>query len=223
MIVIAEPYVRFAPTLERSELEIAARAALASCEKVVQAQYVERYEAFHFRVFVRVELGSTRTWVTITSLAGILIYYGNIRQSIDYLVKDARRVAQVAVPSLSQPLRLPGRSPDYQQRRLGVPGQLGRLFRQVERGELSAEEATGRALDLIYRRGPEVEREIPDLPERLAVEFGATPSRHRRREVPNRPEHVPPALPPADLPRRRRIGIVAVRDEDTGEARIETY
>ena len=227
MLVIAEPYFRFLQTLGPTRLESGAAELLQDVEPLIVAQYLGSFERLPIRVSVRVERGSTKAWITVTGLAGALIFYGDIRQSIDYLVGDAKRVADLVRPFVAPNLGLGRAEPAYRERRLGAPGSLHRLFAQVERREISPEEATQRAVDLLYTQGgPETVREAPGLLERLSREFRAARSRPRRgrerelREVPDLPLL---ALPPEPIPSRRRSGVVAARDPLSGALNISTY
>jgi hypothetical protein len=226
MITIAEPYTRFDRTLGPTRLEDKAAEVLAAVEGRVVAYYFGRDLDLPIRVFVRLERGSTRAWVTITTVASVLVFYGDIRQSVDYLIADAKRVATLVLPHIQRTLGT-AEPPTTYQRRLGLPGQLHRLFSAVERHEMSSDEATSRAVELLYEReGPHVVEQIPRLTERLAIEMRAavkadyknllpkTQARERRRRLP----------PPVEaLPPRRRTGVIVERDEKTGQLRVNTY
>ena len=72
--------------------------------------------------------------------------------------------------------------PAGQQKRLGIPGQLRRLFIRVENGELSPEEATSQAVRLLEKRGGvESMPAIPRLARQLRSELTDIAGEH---EVP---------------------------------------
>ena len=226
MLVIAEPYFRFSQSLGPTRLEGAAADLLDRVQPLVTAAYADTLRGLPLRVSVRVERGSTKVWVTITALAGALISYGGIRQSIDYLIADAKLVKALVEPIVAPSLSLGNVDPSYQQRRLGVPGQLRRLFAQVERREISAEEATQRAVDLLYKQGgPQALEEAPGITERLSREFRETllsPSPHRHRQPRDAPYMPVLAAEAEPIPGRRRSGVVAARDA-TGKLIVSTY
>lgn len=223
MIVVAETYAKLSTTIMRSALEARSESILDYAEGIVQEHYRDRYEQYTFRVHVRVERGSTRVWVTVTTLASILTFYGDIRQSVDYLIKDAKYLGSTLLPEMSSQLDLGREQPDYVQKRLGVPGQILQLFHKVERREISAEEATRRAVDLLCRQsGPEAVAEASGLTEKLAVELRDV-TRHRSpKRLPFDGKNRQLDLPPPQLPPRRRTGVIVSRDRD-GKVRVRTY
>lgn len=227
MIIIAEPYLRFSTSIARSALQRAAENVLENVQPLVLSSYTEQGREFDIRIFVRVEVGSTKVWVTVSAAASVLIGYGSIRQSIDYLVKDAKTVAGVVAGHAGGSLGLPNATPSYQQRRLGLPGQLQRLFREVQRHELDADAATARAIQLIYESNPiDLVDSAPGLSEALSREFRDAARKRPRRSGSGRPPKDEPAkLPSPDvaLPPRQRSGVVVERDEKTGLLKVSTY
>lgn len=225
MIIVAEPYAKFSATLGPSRLEPAARALLERVEPEVAAYYTQHLHGLPIRVFVRVERGSTRTWVSVGSVAAALVFYGDIRQSLDYLIRDAKAVAGIVSVHVTGAIGLPPQPPAVSQRRLGVPGKLHRLFKEVERGELSADEGTRRSVELLYEQaGPTVTEEVPGLTERLSTEFRDA---SRARSVPLRRKHTDEGrllpLPTfTALPARRRTGVILSR-EASGDVSVSTY
>jgi hypothetical protein len=127
------------------------------------------------------------------------------------------------LPEMPSQLDLGREQPDYVQKRLGAPGKILELFHKVERREISAEEATRRAVDLLIRQsGPEGVTEASGLTEKLAVEFREV-TRHgspKRLPYDNRSRQLD--LPPMQLPPRRRTGVLASRDNN-GKVRVRTY
>ncbi len=55
--------------------------------------------------------------------------YGGFRSGIDYLVKDAKKFTELVAPRAR---KLIGKNEDYKERRLGVPGQINRLFKMCD-------------------------------------------------------------------------------------------
>lgn len=227
MLVVAEPYFRFSQSLGPSKLENAAAHLIETIAPIVRAEYALSLKGVPVSVAVRVERGSTKVWVTVTSVAGALIFYGDIRQSVDYLIADAKKVATIVQPLISPSIKLGNVDPAYREQRVGVPGQLHRLFAQVERHEISPEEATQRAVEVLYKNGgPQTISESPGLLEQLSREFRETrhrPIRNRRRRP--RPERETPQLAPPVEPivPRRRSGVVASHDPISGTLKISTY
>ncbi len=223
MIIVAEAYFRFSRTLPGEALDRDAEAILLFAEQLVRDRYVDRYQSYVFRVQVRIERGSTRIWVTVTALVGVLTVYGDIRQSLEFLVKDAAYIGSTVFPTVADKL---GMAPEYSQKRRGIPGKLLRLFVRVESGELSPEEATSLATSILLREGgPEVIYEAPGITERLSSEFreasGHLSLNLLAQQVPSSVPNVPD-LPPPSLPPQRRIGIVMSRDEK-GKLRVRSY
>lgn len=226
MLVIAEPYFRYGQSVGPTRLQDAGARLLEFVEPRIYEEYASSGLEVPLRITVRVERGSTKVWVTVSAAAGALIWYGSIRQSIDYLIADARRLVALVeneVPSATG-LRT---EPAYRQKRLGAPGQLHRLFQQVERHEISADEATQRAVNLLYEQGgPNVLQEAPGITERLSRELHEARSRRprqRRRREPLLPERSQPLLPAEPIPARRRTGVIVGRDPVTGLLRVNTY
>ena len=72
MIVVAEAYARFVRTLGRDDVAPGAQALLSAAEEIVYAHFAERLDRNEIRVVVRVEEGSTRIWVTISTVIVVL-------------------------------------------------------------------------------------------------------------------------------------------------------
>ena len=227
MLVVAEPYFRFAEAVGPTKLERAATELLEVAVPIVRETYAASFEGFPFSVAIRVERGSTKVWITVSGVAGSLVFYGSIRQSIDYLIADAKRVAAVVQPVIAPAISLRNAEPAYREQRAGVPGQLYRLFAQVERHEISAEEATQRAVSAFYKYGgPQTIQEVPGLLESISREFRETrsrPSENRRRRKEEKPEIPMLAMPVEPIAQRRRSGVLAVHDPVTGKMKISSY
>lgn len=228
MIVIAQPYIRYSTNLDEPGLESGGEALLHYAENVVQRHYRRKYEQYPFYVEVRVERGSTRSWVTVSSLIGILVLYGNIRQSAEFLVKDAHYLGSELIPGVARRLHLGNEEPDYVQVRKGVPGKICRLFTKVESGELSDQGALHEAKRLLGENQPS---EAESIIRQLSMEFRQAKqgpiitserlglsSKHIAIDRKMRPLD----LPPLRLPVRRRTGVVLSRDEK-GKVRSRRY
>ena len=241
MIIIAEPYARYQETLAESELELASTRLLEVAEDLCRLHFAARYEELGITIEARVEVGSTRTWVTISALVGALLFYGNLRQSIDYLAKDADMLSRLIQPKVASTIGLQSSGPERYERRLGVPGELRRLFAHVERGEMSADEAASRAFRLLrIDDDTKTTRELPRLERELISEFqiAACSQQEGVREMidmphvqvrdggakkrQERPKRHDMGLPPTQ-PIRRRRGVVASRDPRTRRVAIRRY
>lgn len=240
MIIIAEPYARYTETLPGSKVESAASHLLLLTERICRKHYAERYDKFGITIETTIEIGSTKTWIRIYALIGILTFYGEIRQSVDYLVQDTKTLIEVIQPNIATNIGLSSGSLERYTRRLGVPGELRRLFQSVASGKISAEEASSRAIALLERGGDaDTRTEMPDITVELKREFEAiarfqngkepiliiredvrsidVPVKERKK-LPDEPEM---ALPPR-IPFRRKRGVVANRNPKTGEIELRS-
>jgi hypothetical protein len=246
MVIITEFYARYESTVAESELRAAGENLLKFAENTAREYYAERYDQLGITLTVRVEIGSTRVWITIKGLGKVLLIYAAIREGVDYFIADSQMMARLLVPGIPSALNIPPQYPQYHARRLGLPGQLRRLFEKVQRGELSPAEATSEAIDMFQQQDPKALSEFPDLKDRLSSEFTAilrfvpsipdeariyqtkkpvesggvpkrAPSPRRTRE----PVIAP--VPGTSYRRRRRAGLVAARDVETGDIKIIRY
>jgi hypothetical protein len=64
---------------------------------------------------------------------GSLIAYGGIRQGIDYVIKDARTVTEHIVLDVSNEPNIGNNRIIRVERRLGVPGKIKRLYRDIDK------------------------------------------------------------------------------------------
>jgi hypothetical protein len=83
---------------------------------------------------VETEDGSLKSRLKIfgTLLIGGLISYGGIRTGIDYLIQDARAITNHIVTDIANEPNIDPNSIGRVERRLGVPGQLKRLFQDID-------------------------------------------------------------------------------------------
>src|SRR5437773_47291 len=134
MIVIAEPYFRFSSTTADELLELRAAEIIEASEPIARGVYAE-INPPSLNLSVRLEIGSTRIWITVSAAASLLVGYGGFRQAVDYLAHDGRWLADKLVPVVAP--MIGDATPAYRRRRLGVVGKLERLFAQVEMHEMS--------------------------------------------------------------------------------------
>src|SRR5207237_4187342 len=106
---------------------------------------------------------SKKVWSRIIAAATFFSLYGGIRASLDYGVRDARRAAAFVNDHLSRDLALQQQQIMRRERRTGVPGKLRRLFDRVANGQLTADQATRKAVDVLLEAGLD-----PDLAASLA-------------------------------------------------------
>ncbi len=242
MIVLAQFYARYNSTIEDSQITAAGERLFTFVDETVRDFYRDRFNEYRLSPEVRIEGGSTKTWVTVGALITILNQYGSIRESADYLIKDTAVLSRLIIPAISRVLGLPDPVPEYHQRRLGVPGRLRRLFEQVEQGEISATEAVDRARRLLEAGdGPDL-ADLPQFKEQVAKEFhqieqSLSASHHMPSDAGtvHPPVHVPrdQTLPvrrdpvvapvPGTKFRRRRKGVIARRSSATGNLEIYEY
>jgi hypothetical protein len=247
MIVLAEAYARYSSTLSEQGLGHAAEDLLTFAEGIAQDYYGDRYREFGIAISVRIEIGTTRVWITVFAASALQIFvqYGSIRQSIDYAIKDGQTITRRILPEVPQVLNIPDRYAERHEQRLGLSGRLRRLFTRVERGELSVDEAVSRAIELLEKSEESLEA-VTKLKQQLDVEFH-TEVRPGRPSVepqyslgsregpsipgspidlpslPRKPEPVLAAPPGTERRRRRRKGVVATRYHATGDLRIYMY
>jgi hypothetical protein len=222
MFIIAEPYARFERSLEQPALERGAAQIEDTCRKILREHLADRYEALEITIIVRVESGSTRAWITVGSIVTALTFYGSIRESVDYLVSDAKYIGDAVLSHVGAALEIDA-PPEYQQRRAGVPGRIRNLFRKVEEGEMSADEASSRAVAIVYEHADNrTIATVPQLAAQLAHEFQAAETEEPRPEESRKRLPPPPVVLPS-TPSRRRRGVIASRDPETGELVIRRY
>ena len=246
MIVVAEFYARYRSTIAESELTVTGENLLEFAEDAARKYYAQRYSQLGITITVRVEIGSSRVWITVKALGKALLLYAALRQGIDYLIEDSLNLARLVIPGIPAASKLPPQRPEYHERRLGLPGQLRRLFEKVQSEQLSSDEATNRAVLLFQQQEEDLVREVPALQGRLSSEFrtfepptSRTPGEQHsyqssesagRRGVPTHTPSLPRRREPViatvagtEFRRRRRTGIIATRDPKTGRIRVTLY
>lgn len=183
----------------------------------------EFFSGLDTEVEAHAEDGSKKVWLSVTGLAAALIFYGDIRQSVDYLVRDGRRVGDFFIHALSQKHQVTVNNVIRRERRVPVTGRLRRLFERVRNGSLTPDQATGRALQLLLEAGVDPST-VADLSNRLSTEFttigvSGTPDSPDR-ELPKR-ERVHIGETPH--PSRGTRGVIVWRDRKTGKVELRTY
>lgn len=215
MIVIAQPYARFEKSLSDDRLKAAATRLLEYTEKRARTRYAQRFGIdAPIHVEADLEQGSTRALATVLLAFGVLTHYGEIRHSIDYLVKDAKWLGDHVLPVVSELIGIPDK-PVVTQRRLGVPGQLQRLFTAVERHEITPQEATSRAVEILEHGSSDAE--TVESPLRRQFQRELSKARLHSHRLPSFPPHPKRQQMDVIAPTIRwRKGITARRDDTSG-------
>ncbi|SRR6266566_194804 len=192
------------------ELEIAETAA---------REFLRRFDP---SVEVRVEEASRKLWARFMTVATVLGFYGGIRSTVEYAVKDGQRAAGWVNEQVLHRLEVPDSNVVRQESRLGVPGELKMLFDSVQAGVMTADQATKRAMALLQAEAID-DKTRAVLALRLADELrtagsqapavlsGPVPTAPKERDS----QQVRDALP--------QHGVLATRDPKTGKVRFETY
>ena len=123
-------------------------------------------------ISVRIEEGSTKFWVSVGTLTTLLFFYGDLRTSIDYAYRDGKAlVRQINAKFLSKN----GIAEEKVIRKrysYGTLDQLNYLFKGVERGILTADEATEKAVSILGEEEVETEEgKIIDVSQCFSDEF----------------------------------------------------
>jgi hypothetical protein len=235
MIRIAQFYTRYDMTIEETELNESGERLLRFAEETTRGYFGDRYNDYGITASVQIEIGSTKSWIRIGALLTFLSHYGSVREGLISMVEDASALASLIIPGVSEMLGLADQAPKYNRRTFGVSSKLLRLFEQVERSEIAANEATGRAIRLLEAEGGlDIIEEIPRLKERLATEFchaeeltssiggqyglpsNVIETAKRAQEKPSPIRRDPVLAPvPGTNRRRRRKGVIVTRNPET--------
>jgi hypothetical protein len=245
MVRVAESYARFERTIQAGVVDDAARRLLRFAEAVVVSNYQESFRGVEFEVLVRVERGSTKVRIavlvaTLTLFERILTDYGSYRQGLDYMVRDGKAAANFIIAHLPEQLHF-SEPPQSKRTSVGAIGELQKLFVAVERHEMSSDQATKFAVDVLYKESPEVLEEAPAVTQHLAKEFRQlevstsesirvsdavtaqlVPARKKKPPVKRR---LPVTRQPAIVQRRPRVkrsGVIAFRDKN-GKLTLRPY
>ena len=210
-MIVSEAYLRIAPNLDASAKRSLGESIFAVAETGAR-QFFATYDNPRIAE-VLVEDGSTKFRARIRTSAIALITavggYGTVRAGIDYLRHDGRVAANWMVEHIAPQLPVP---PEVVRRRTPAETRLRRLFDKVESGELSAEEASRRAEDIL-KEYQETADTLGIVMPRIVQELNAiSPRRYVQRDrMPRPPALVSPATP---LRAGKRLSIF--RDPRTG-------
>ena len=220
MIEIAQPQLTFRTTIHEEELENSALVLFEKTEPLVASFYRRNFPNTPIQIQCSIEIGSTKIVITVATAVNILVSYGSIRQSVDYLIKDAQAVTQLLTPVLSNSIGLNGEKPFRIRRGTALPGKIQRTFRAVERGQISGEE--GRHKVEVALREQASTDEISDVNDlvsdylslefRQAAHIAPAVDLHLDRRIPVQRALQMPKLMHVG-PRRIR-GVAAERDEN---------
>lgn len=142
MIKIAETYIHL--DLDRDDDFLSSFLEAARAYLYHRGKEFAR-EAFHdpfareLIVTARTQDGSFKAWVTAATAAlyfGIS-NYGNFRTGIDYIVTDARKFSEYIISDFRGETHVPDDKVIRLERRLGVPGQIKRLFKRIDQLNIS--------------------------------------------------------------------------------------
>jgi hypothetical protein len=114
-------------------------------------------------VILRVEEGSVETIVTIGSYAAALLSaisnYGGFWDGISRIKEHAQAVGRFVCNRILKRIKAQGVS----RVSTGQLGELHRLFRKVEAGELTADEATEKSFKIMVKAGEEISEQLQDM------------------------------------------------------------
>ncbi len=203
MSELAETYLRLDVTLSEEDLGLFQRYLEDNAVRYASGLFQQEPE---FEAIL--EDGSLRVWLTAVGvLYAAVAGYGSLRAGIDYLIKDARVFSESVLENVVSS----GISQDEIlrfERRLGVPGQVKRLFQRLDslerRGhELSAVERSEEVQSITRSlhkllASVDTERDASLILSDLPKEFSST--------VPERP-------PPDEHPVPPRVALRAGPDE----------
>lgn len=97
-------------------------------------------EIFHdeINVYVRVESGSYKAWVTVVGAIFIGIsQYGSFRSGIDHIVNDARTCSEHVISDFINESGVKEERIFRLERRLGIPGKIQRVLKRIDQLESS--------------------------------------------------------------------------------------
>ena len=242
MITLSEIYVAFRETVSPDRLDQFAIALEETSENLARELFGRAYDDFSITVSVRVETGSTKTWIRILAVLAFIERYGAIRDGANQIAHDIRNIATTI--GITAPHVVELGNPARVQVRPGVPERLHRVFQDVSSGRLTTDEATSVAIRLLEDATPDeretaerlraiITREIARVAAAAAdrkplpshetttkqVPEGQRPRRDQRRK---RPVSAPPARPSRQR-RPRPRGVIVTRDRVTGRLGFSRY
>ena len=164
MAILAQASLHFrAPRLTEWELDAIAERLFEIADRNARAML----PIDDFEIYVEVEDGSVKTRAQIVAgvLAAIYLGMGNFGDFVGS-VKETARIGRALGRAINAEfVERMGPSPrdiTYSRPDAGLAGQLERLFNQVEKGEITSEEATKRALRLLERAGEPLPRPLTE-------------------------------------------------------------
>jgi hypothetical protein len=131
MAIIAETYIHLAIDARKEFIE-------RSRAYLYHRGYNFANQMFKDKVvlYVRVEDGSYRAWLTVAGAIFVAIAnYGSFRSGIDHMVNDARRFSEYVISDFLGETQLQDKKIFRLERRLGMPGRIQRLLRRIDRLE----------------------------------------------------------------------------------------
>lgn len=133
MLKIAETYIHF--KIEPTDIFIEESKAYL----FYRSQSIAN-EIFHYdiNVYVRVESGSYKAWVTVVGAIFIGIsQYGSFRSGIDHIVNDARTFSEHVISDFINESGVKEERIFRLERRLGVSGKIQRVLKRIDQLESS--------------------------------------------------------------------------------------
>jgi len=189
-MVISESYLHFELRALRLLPPEIGRRVLPLVERAAQQILVEFTGARRAEVIV--EEGSIRIMGLIIVGLDLFARFGEIRSGLDYALHDGKAAAGWINEHVQKTLTIPRQDLIARRRFSPAPTQLLRLFRKVQSGSMSPEEATQRAEELFHDYG-ESEDTIRPVMERFTKEI---------RSVQQTLDHRPPKRRPVPSPNR---------------------
>jgi hypothetical protein len=85
------------------------------------------------KVYIRVEEGSYKAWITVVSAVYIAISgYGSFRSGIDHLVNDARNFSEYVISDFISESKISKEKIVRLERRLGISGKIQRILKRID-------------------------------------------------------------------------------------------
>ncbi len=207
MIVLAETYLHLA--VQPTDRQVSETQAYLEYLAAVSA--VERFGqevALEFRI----EQGSLKGWLTVMGAFTVFNNYGSLRQSVDYAVKDGKAFSEFVISRFKTDVPLPSGALYRAERRLGVPGQIQRLFPMLDEASRSIEtknhrEAT-KQIQKVQEHLQRIEAELSESGESDVIkELGRSlpPAIRERMPKPEAPVPRAPQAPALNATRDERV------------------
>lgn len=157
---------------------------------------------------VELEEGSLKSRLKIFGQISILLVsgYGGLRSGIDYLIEDSQSITESIVRDIQTEQNIDPNSIGRVERRLGVPGQLKRLYQNIDKLSSRRQDLTDREQQELISK---IRSQYEDLI--LVLDQPATDILERDLQINNIPT-VPLELPPRDD--EYMIHRYAIREEE---------